>query len=652
MTAPDAASSRPRRLAVSGRPCAWAFAPDGARLAVACGGVGATLEVWDLATGEASVPLELSGIDLPGWELDWSADGAAIAGWVRDPAGRSTIFLSDGAARAVRVLASRSCIDRVCFAAGGERLIAASREAVEAFALASGIRIWVREGCALAGVLGSGALALVRGGERIEVVEPLQGRLLASLPGPGASVRACGALPDGRVLLAVDGEVVVWNPRRLTAPVVLRGCAQLAWTMGVRVSPDGALAAAQGDRQMIVWDTARGAQRLVLTDVGDGPPAFAGDGRLACASGDGGVMVWPLPDLLARPPDAAPGEAAVRRRAFRIWEARGRPPGGADEDWYRAERDLRAARAAQPIVAARFSADGARIVCQHENEVLRVWDFGSGELLAVCAVGASTPACFDPELRAFAVRRDQWTVACGRLVDGDEGAAAVRGFATEAKPDYREEIEAVALADDASCVAVAVRYVHVDSYAGHVFSRVSLWWPASGARRELPLALRGRVGSLRFAPGGDALAVCEDGSPRILVAATDDGRALWTGTIPATGERASWPFVLASAQWSPRSGALAAAVDADLGLVEVGSGGVRALGRCERGARLCWSADGALLALLGRAHAEVREVASGRSLRRWPLDGLPIAAWLRPGELRVACRQGPPFTPVLHRWAW
>jgi WD40 repeat protein len=551
------------------------------------------------------------------------------------------------------MLADRPGIERVCFAAGGARLVAASCDRVEAFVSGSGACAWVLEGRALAGVLGSGALALVRGGERIDVVDPLHGRLLASLPGPGKAARACAALPDGRVLLALAGEVTVWNPRRVGAPpVVLDGCARLSsWTMGVRVSRDGGLAAAAGDRRVLVWDTASGARRLVLTGTGDGPPVFASDGRLATAGGDGGVLVWPLPELVGRPPEAAPSEDAVRRRAFRIWESRGRLAGGAEGDWYRAERELRAARAAKAIVAARFSADGRRIACQHEGEALRVWELAGGELLSVCTIVSWRPARFDPELRAFAVQRDEWSVGCGRLVDGEASAAAVRVFTAESKRDYRHEVEAVALAADAACVALAVRYAHVDSYVGDVFSRVSLWWPDSGAVRALPLALQGRVGSLRFSPAGDALLVNEDSAPRILAAATDDGRTLWAGTIPASSKRA-WPHVVASAEWSPRGGAFAAAVDDDLGWIDIATGAVRALGRCERGALLHWSADGALLAVLGRAGAEVREVASGRSLRRWPLDGFPLCAWLRPGELRIACRQGPPFWPVLHRCTW
>jgi hypothetical protein len=34
---------------------------------------------------------------------------------------------------------------------------------------------------------------------------------------------------------------------------------------------------------------------------------------------------------------------AVSRRAYELWEERGRPNGGHDDDWYRAEQELRTA---------------------------------------------------------------------------------------------------------------------------------------------------------------------------------------------------------------------------------------------------------------------------------------------------------------------
>jgi Protein of unknown function (DUF2934) len=39
----------------------------------------------------------------------------------------------------------------------------------------------------------------------------------------------------------------------------------------------------------------------------------------------------------------------IRRRAHRLWVARGCPEGSADQDWHRAERELRAEKGSQRI---------------------------------------------------------------------------------------------------------------------------------------------------------------------------------------------------------------------------------------------------------------------------------------------------------------
>jgi len=42
----------------------------------------------------------------------------------------------------------------------------------------------------------------------------------------------------------------------------------------------------------------------------------------------------------------AVSQQELRERAYRLWEARGRPQGSADEDWHAAEVELRAEREA------------------------------------------------------------------------------------------------------------------------------------------------------------------------------------------------------------------------------------------------------------------------------------------------------------------
>ncbi len=41
------------------------------------------------------------------------------------------------------------------------------------------------------------------------------------------------------------------------------------------------------------------------------------------------------------PPPPAPTHEQIARLAYELWERRGRPMGSSDEDWWRAEQELR-----------------------------------------------------------------------------------------------------------------------------------------------------------------------------------------------------------------------------------------------------------------------------------------------------------------------
>ena len=44
--------------------------------------------------------------------------------------------------------------------------------------------------------------------------------------------------------------------------------------------------------------------------------------------------------LSATPERSAPSEDEIARKAYALWELRGKPFGSPDDDWYRAEHDL------------------------------------------------------------------------------------------------------------------------------------------------------------------------------------------------------------------------------------------------------------------------------------------------------------------------
>jgi hypothetical protein len=47
-----------------------------------------------------------------------------------------------------------------------------------------------------------------------------------------------------------------------------------------------------------------------------------------------------LPIQLAMMPNTAPRQDMIRERAYELYESRGREPGQAEQDWFRAEREL------------------------------------------------------------------------------------------------------------------------------------------------------------------------------------------------------------------------------------------------------------------------------------------------------------------------
>jgi hypothetical protein len=46
------------------------------------------------------------------------------------------------------------------------------------------------------------------------------------------------------------------------------------------------------------------------------------------------------PIQLAMMPNTAPRQDMIRERAYELYESRGREPGQAEQDWFRAEREL------------------------------------------------------------------------------------------------------------------------------------------------------------------------------------------------------------------------------------------------------------------------------------------------------------------------
>jgi hypothetical protein len=62
------------------------------------------------------------------------------------------------------------------------------------------------------------------------------------------------------------------------------------------------------------------------------------------------IMNTPKPDQASDPPvaHAGPSHEEIARRAYQLWEERGGPHGSPEEDWHRAQRELRVRSGALP----------------------------------------------------------------------------------------------------------------------------------------------------------------------------------------------------------------------------------------------------------------------------------------------------------------
>lgn len=53
------------------------------------------------------------------------------------------------------------------------------------------------------------------------------------------------------------------------------------------------------------------------------------------------VMELPAKRVIQEPPEVTPNEAEIAHLAYSLWEARGFQNGSPEEDWFRAEEELR-----------------------------------------------------------------------------------------------------------------------------------------------------------------------------------------------------------------------------------------------------------------------------------------------------------------------
>jgi RNA polymerase sigma factor (sigma-70 family) len=192
------------RLRHTGRIRDLAFTPDGKSLAI---GGDFNLHLWDLATGRLRRRFGLSS----GWSLDlaFSADGSTLTALD----GENSLICRRFDLGTGRPLSQFPMTDdRTAFLSPrGERMAVVARDgkAIRLHDTVHGkeiLRIPFREGrIDVAFAPGAGSLALADGSDTVRLLDTSNGKKIAELKRPGATIRRVVFSPDGRSLASIRG---------------------------------------------------------------------------------------------------------------------------------------------------------------------------------------------------------------------------------------------------------------------------------------------------------------------------------------------------------------------------------------------------------------------------------------------------------------
>ncbi|MBI2901637.1 MAG: protein kinase [Planctomycetes bacterium] len=276
-----------------------AFTPDGKILATS--GVGSTLSLWEVETGNLLATLDARAVAVPSIAI--SPDGKTLAAVALTFPPSISLQFWDLATRAqTRVFAAELVGAALAFSPDGKTIASAGEDGV--------VRIWdvamdqEPKRCAShVGTVWSVAfsadgrlLASVGDDEVVHIWDLHDQREMRILKGHVGTIYAVTFLPDGQrvVSAGADHLIRVWHSDSGAELFKLDGHLLRIGSLSVRA--DGRVLASAGDeKKILLWDL---AQRKVACELAGHPERiacvrFAIDGRLLASGGNGHVVkVW------------------------------------------------------------------------------------------------------------------------------------------------------------------------------------------------------------------------------------------------------------------------------------------------------------------------------------------------------------------------
>jgi WD40 repeat protein len=309
------------------------------------------------------------------------------------------------------------------------------------------------------------------------------GRLVASLRGHVAPIRAMALHPDGARLVtgAEDGTAGIWDMRDDRSTAALTGYRRRLRELGLRLP-----------------------QQLAGLGLDDRPFAFAADGRvLAAAAGpENGLLVWePGGEASLQAGGASPVSAVAATADSGLRAMIGRFDGTV-QFWGGGRAPVEVGRHAAAVSAIAASDDGRRFLSVALDGTARLWNGGEGAPGPQLAghAGPILAATFTPDGRLAATAAADGTA---RLWNAESGVEVARFEHGAAQPP--PHVLTVAFSPDGTRVLTAA-----------ADGRARLW--TVGAPTDAPLVLvhDGMLRSAAFDPSGRFIVtVCDDGAAHL-----------------------------------------------------------------------------------------------------------------------------------------